>query len=44
MPAIDEKTAEGLEEQSRFVRGLLFAVAFSLPLWGGIIAVVRLLA
>ena len=43
-PAIDDVTTDGLEEQSRFFRGLLFGVAFSVPLWGGIIVAVRLLA
>ena len=43
LPAVDQPAIEGLEEQSRFVRGLLFAMMFSLPLWGGIILAVRLL-
>ena len=40
-PAIDDVTTDGLEEQSRFIRGLLFGIAFSLPVWGAIIAAVR---
>ena len=30
-------------DDAKFVRGLLFGVAFSLPIWGAIFAVARLL-
>jgi hypothetical protein len=44
MHAIDEAPGEGLDEESRFVRGLLFGIGFSLPIWGAIIALARLIA
>jgi hypothetical protein len=44
LSADDHVVVEGLEEQSRFFRGLLFGIAFSLPIWGGIIALARLVA
>jgi hypothetical protein len=39
--AIDDVNTGAFEEEARFVRGLLFGVAFSLPLWGAIIAAAR---
>jgi hypothetical protein len=40
--AIDDVDTGAFEEEARLVRGLLFGVAFSLPLWGAIIAVGRM--
>jgi hypothetical protein len=40
--AIDEGDTGAFEEAARLVRGVLFGAAFSLPLWGAIIAVARM--
>jgi hypothetical protein len=42
-PAIEEPTTAAFEDEARFFRGLLFGVAFSLPIWGALIAAGKLL-
>jgi hypothetical protein len=42
-PAIEDTTTPALEEEARFVRGVLFGVVFSLPIWGALIAAGKLL-
>jgi hypothetical protein len=40
--AIDDGCTGAFEQESGLVRGVLFGVAFSLPLWGAIITVARM--
>ena len=42
-PAIEDTTTAAFEDEARFVRGVLFGVAFSLPTWGALIAAGKLL-
>jgi hypothetical protein len=42
-PAIEDTTTAAFEEEARFVRGVLFGVVFSLPIWGALIAAGKLL-
>jgi hypothetical protein len=42
-PAIEDTTTAAFEDEARFVRGVLFGVVFSLPIWGALIAAAKLL-
>lgn len=42
-PAFDDVMSDDLEEASRFGRGILFGIAFSLPIWAAIIAMAQLI-
>jgi hypothetical protein len=42
-PAIEDPTTTAVEDAARFVRGVLFGVVFSLPIWGALIAAGKLL-